>query len=133
MSVLISAWMGIHDHESLPYKSWLRTFRYLPWLMWQIVLSNWEVLRLVLSPSLPISPRIISVPHRFADSPYALVTYANSITLTPGTVTIAVDDDEIIVHSLTQAAADGLMTNEMHDKVEAVIVGRTSQAGSARA
>jgi multicomponent Na+:H+ antiporter subunit E len=77
-----------------------RFLRYLPWLLKEIVLANVQVVRLVLDPRLPIDPVLVRVPTRLR-SPLAVTTFANSITLTPGTVTVDVEGDELVVHALT--------------------------------
>ena len=68
------------------------------------------------SPSLPISPTLINV-KASQQSVVGVVTYANSITLTPGTVTISVDKDIMTVHALTRNAAEGLESGEMDRRV----------------
>ena len=84
-----------------------RFLLYVPWLFGQIVLSSIHVALVVLHPRLPIAPRVLRVraplPH-----PLARLTLAQSITLTPGTVTIDVSGDEFLVHALTPASARGL-------------------------
>jgi multicomponent Na+:H+ antiporter subunit E len=84
---------------------------YLPWLCWQIVLASLEVAYLVLHPRLPIQPQLI----RFrAHLPHALarLSLATSITLTPGTVTLDTHGDEFLVHALTAAGAEALLSPE---------------------
>ena len=78
---------------------------YLPWLSWQIVIASVQVARVVLDPKLPIQPRFVRFTHRLPHN-MARLTLANSITLTPGTVTINVDGDEYLVHALTLNAAE---------------------------
>ncbi|MCP4110618.1 MAG: Na+/H+ antiporter subunit E [Desulfobacteraceae bacterium] len=68
---------------------WLRFIRYIPWLLWQVFLANIHVMYLVFHPRMMelIDPRIIKFQSRLR-SDMALVTFANSITLTPGTITV---------------------------------------------
>ncbi len=97
---------------------WHRLPGYAAWLLWQILLSNIAVIRVILDPSLPISPCVI----RFrADVGSALgrLSLGNSITLTPGTVTLDVIGDEFVVHALTKEAADDVLTGVMRDRVKA--------------
>jgi multicomponent Na+:H+ antiporter subunit E len=94
----------------------VRFFKYIPWLLYQIVLSNIHVAYLVLSPGMPIDPKIIRYKTRLK-SDLSLVTFANSITLTPGTITADISEGEYYVHILSQKFADDLMTGEMEDKV----------------
>ena len=76
-----------------------RFIAYVPWLMKEIALANWQVMMIVLDPRLPIDPVVgrFEAPLR---SDLALTTLGNSITLTPGTITVDVDGREFLVHSL---------------------------------
>lgn len=94
----------------------VRFVKYIPWLLYQIVLSNINVAYLVLSPSMPIDPKIIRYKTKLK-SDVSLVIFANSITLTPGTITADIHEGEYYVHALSQKFADDLMTGEMEDKV----------------
>ncbi len=82
----------------------------------EIVKSAWDVSRRILDPRLPISPTLA----RFAPSQKSelgLVIHANSITLTPGTIAVEVDDGELLVHALTESGAAGLSGSEMDRRV----------------
>lgn len=112
--------LGILDDEGLPFRYWLRTAAYMPWLMWQVLLANIDVLKRVWKPGkLDIDPQMIRVPHELRTA-YGVATYMNSITLTPGTVTVDVGDDELLVHALTKDAAEDLQSGEMHRRVKHV-------------
>ncbi|MCA8963087.1 MAG: Na+/H+ antiporter subunit E [Planctomycetes bacterium] len=115
--VWISVRMGIVDGEGQPLRGLGSILVYLPWLTWQIVRANFEIARVVWSPRLPIQPRFVELPLRLR-SPLARLTYANSITLTPGTVTIQVDDDHLLVHALTDSTARDLESRVMEAKLE---------------
>ncbi len=80
---------------------------YLPWLFWQIVVASLQVTRVILDPRMPVEPRLIRL-RTDLTSPFARLVLANSITLTPGTVTLDVEGDELLVHTLTGATARGL-------------------------
>jgi multicomponent Na+:H+ antiporter subunit E len=109
--------MDVVDHEGHPIHLSLRTaLLYLPWLMWEIVKSNYDVARLILSPSMPISPTVIRL-RASQKNDLGRVIYANSITLTPGTISIDVDDETIEVHALTREAAAALRGGEMDRRV----------------
>lgn len=86
------------------------------WLGREIIKSNIDVARRILSPRLPISPNIFTV-RATQQSDLGRVTYANSITLVPGTVAMDVDEDVITVHALTQDAAADLKRGEMNRRV----------------
>lgn len=94
----------------------LAVVTYLPWLLWQIVVANFRVIYLTLHPSLPITPCVVEVPCTLT-TPLGRAIYTNSITLTPGTVSVSLLADTIVVHALTRADADGLLSGEMHDRV----------------
>ncbi len=122
-SVALSVWiahrMDVVDHEGHPVHLTHRFLTYLPWLAWEIVKANMDVTRRVLDPRQPISPNVFRVPTS-QKTELGHVIYANSITLTPGTVTIDIIGDELVVHALTREAAEGVMTGEMDRRVTAV-------------
>lgn len=74
-------------------------FRYLVWLVWNVLKANVEVAILILHPRLPIRPRLLRFRTTLKDD-VARVLVANSITLTPGTVTIDLVDGEYLVHAI---------------------------------
>lgn len=100
---------------------WARSFvgilAYLPWLFYQIILANLQVAYLVLHPRMleKIDPSVIRFKTRLT-RPLAKVTFAQSITLTPGTVTVSIQGDEFSVYALTRSAGDAL-PGEMEARV----------------
>lgn len=92
---------------------------YVPWLAWQVAKSNVDVALRILLPSKGISPRVVRVPST-QRSDVARTIYANSITLTPGTISIDVRGDEITVHALSREGAEDLAGGEMGDRVSAL-------------
>ena len=117
--VLITWRMDVVDNEGVPVHLTPRLWTYLPWLAWQVILSNLHVARVVLSPSLPVSRRVIRVPTGQRTA-LAQVIYANSITMTPGTVSIEIIGKTITVHALTRGSAEGVETGEMDRRVTRV-------------
>lgn len=117
VAVAALAWrMGAADPEGHPVHLTPAALTYWPWLIKEIAISGWRVARIVLDPSLPISPALV----RFKPSQKStvgLVTHANSITLTPGTVTVEAEHGEFLVHALTLQSADGLAGSEMDRRV----------------
>lgn len=89
---------------------------YLPWLLLQILRANLRVIRLVWHPKLPISPRMVRVPCSLTTHTGRAI-YANSITLTPGTVTIDLEANEYLVHALTEDDARDLLEGDMQQRV----------------
>jgi multicomponent Na+:H+ antiporter subunit E len=98
----------------------LRFLRYLPWLIYEIFKANLDVAYRTLHPRAPIDPRVVKVNTNIKEE-LGLVTFANSITLTPGTVTIAVSGDgEFIVHAIGKKPAKSLLDGEMARRVKAI-------------
>tara|TARA_B100000029_G_scaffold483959_1_gene535656 strand:+ start:249 stop:755 length:507 start_codon:yes stop_codon:yes gene_type:complete len=117
LCVFIARRMAIVDKEGHPiHLTYLIGLSYFPWLLKEIVKSNIEVAQAILKPSLPISPRIIHVPAG-QNEELGQVIFANSITLTPGTVSIAHEPGRITVHALLNSTAKGLERGEMNARV----------------
>ena len=90
---------------------------YLPWLFYQICLANIYVVKVALSPNLSgkIFPHIVKFRTRLK-SEMAVTTFANSITLTPGTITVHIEGDYFYVHALDVPLADSL-PGEMEERI----------------
>lgn len=121
--VWLATRMEIADREAHPVRFSAAVFTYWPWLIKEIAVSGWQVTRIVLHPRLPISPTLVRFRPSQA-SAVGLVTHANSITLTPGTLTIEADRDEFLVHALTRAGAEGLAGSEMDRRIARFEEGR---------
>jgi multicomponent Na+:H+ antiporter subunit E len=117
IAVAALAWrMGAADPEGHPVDLTLRALFYWPWLFKEIAVSAWQVTRIILDPRLPISPTLAwFAPSQ--KSTVGLVTHANSITLTPGTITVEAERESFLVHALTRAGAAGLAGSEMDRRV----------------
>ena len=85
-------------------------------LVVEIVKSNINVAKIVLNPKMPIEPSFVRVPVRFKKD-FNKVLYGNVVTLTPGTLTVDIDEDEYIIHALTKDAAEGLHGSELEKHV----------------
>lgn len=116
--VALARRMDLVDHEGHPIHLGWRTLTYWPWLLIEIVKSAWDVSKIILNPRLPISPTLIHV-KTSQKTAVGVTTYANSITLTPGTISVDVKHGEILVHALTREGAAGLQTGEMDRRVTA--------------
>jgi multicomponent Na+:H+ antiporter subunit E len=93
-----------------PGASWrgpLQAVSYLIYLLVEVVKANVQVAFIVLNPKLPVSPVFLSY-HPQLRSVWGRVLLANSITLTPGTLTIELEGDDYLIHTLTRAAAEAL-------------------------
>jgi multicomponent Na+:H+ antiporter subunit E len=116
-SVLAVTWftdrrMRVVDLEGHPTHLSRNALTYWPWLLWEIAKAAWDVTRIILRPGLPISPRLIHVRASQATD-LGRVIYANSITLTPGTISVELEDGEILVHALTREGAEGIESGDM--------------------
>jgi len=98
----------------------VRFLMYLPWLLYQIVLSTLHVTFLALHPKMKdqIDPTIVTFKTKLKTN-IAKVALANSITLTPGTITIRIEDQVFYVHAISRKAAAGL-PGEMEDRLAQV-------------
>ncbi len=117
LGVVAIAWrMDVIDHEGHPVQLGPRILLYWPWLLWQIAKANVEVARLILHPALPIEPLVLKAATS-QKSELGQVIYANSITLTPGTVAVDVGAHAIQVHCLTRRLAADIESGEMDRRV----------------
>jgi multicomponent Na+:H+ antiporter subunit E len=99
---------GLHVIPKLP--------RLSVWLLVEIVKSSMEVVRIVLDPKLPISPTVVYLDAE-PEGPVGQVILSNSITLTPGTVTLDVFDDRLCVHCLTREGAKAIESGEANRRI----------------
>jgi len=109
--VFLTRRMAGGDFEEVEWSVWARLVAYLPWLMWEITKANLDVSLCVLGLR-ETSPRLIRV-RASQKTALGQVLYANSITLTPGTISLDVRDDEILVHALSASSAEGLQEGTM--------------------
>ncbi len=116
VAVAIALRMDIVDRETYPVPLNLRALTYWLWLAGEVIKANLDVARRILSPSLPISPNVVLV-KASQRTDLGRVTYGNSITLTPGTITIDLEGDTLEVHALTREAAEVLQEGEMDRRV----------------
>ncbi len=109
---------GLMDREAHPIGFMVGAFTYWPWLVWEIVKSTIDVTREILKPHLQISPTMVRV-HASQRSSVGFTTYANSITLTPGTIstTVSLDKRTILVHALTRDSAEATAEGTMDRRV----------------
>ncbi len=123
LSCVIVVWianrMDVIDHEGQPVQLGWRILTYWVWLAVEIVKANLDVARRILDPKLPIDPVLVRVKTSQA-SELGQVIYANSITLTPGTVSMQVEGGEILVHAIAREMAEDLEGGELARRVTAV-------------
>lgn len=109
------------EHNPALY-SW-RLPLYWGWLLWQIIVANFQVAACALRPS-RLQPSVVRVPVP-QKTAVGKVTYANSVTLTPGTVTLILNPGEMTVHALHQASRDDLESGAMAERILRLEAGRS--------
>ncbi|QDT05878.1 Na(+)/H(+) antiporter subunit E [Rubripirellula lacrimiformis] len=113
----LSARMNIVDEEGAPAQLGFRPFtHYAPWLIKEIVVANIDVAKIIISPVMRLRRNLVVVKANQKSS-LGRVIMANSITLTPGTVSVDVLDDRIHVHALSLEDAAEDMSGDMDQRV----------------
>ena len=122
--VLLARRMDIVDEEGHPIHLLPRAlFSYWPWLAKEIAKAAWDVTKIVLNPKLPVSPTLIRV-RANQRTAVGIAVYANSITLTPGTITARVKGNELLVHAITRDGAEDLAEGTMDRRVTTFETGK---------
>lgn len=93
-----------------------RLLFYVPWLVLQIIVASLQVAAVVLRPKMPIDPAIVKFKTNLPNAS-AKVILGNSITLTPGTITVGLDDDEFIVHAIMDESSSGILDGSLPGEV----------------
>jgi multicomponent Na+:H+ antiporter subunit E len=114
--VLVAIRVDLVDREMHPVLLKPSALLYWLWLAGQVIKSNIDVTRRILDPRLPIAPTVIRL-RATQRTDLGRVSYANSITLVPGTVAIDVEGDAVTVHALTRKASADLQGGEMDRRV----------------
>lgn len=122
LSVTLSLWLanriGTFDEPS-PFATVIHLPRLWGWLFVEIVKSSIDVARIILDPKLPISPTVVEF-KTSCKGPIGQAILGNSITLSPGTVTLDVHEDRVKVHCLTVHGASDIEGGELDRRVSAV-------------
>ncbi len=113
----MSSRISTYDNEGLPLHLMAGLPVYVLWLIWQIVVSNLLTIKTILTND--VSPSMFRV-KTGKMSEAGVVLYANSITLTPGTVTVKIMRGGLMVHALTTAMADDVKSDEMGEKIRKI-------------
>ena len=120
VSVALVFWLSkrlqLLDSEAQPFHLALGVLRYLPWLMREVVSSNLAIARLILSRKPQIYSHLIRV-RASQKTVIGRVIHANTITLTPGTITLDVRNGELLVHALTRSAGDPAQTRIIDQRI----------------
>lgn len=116
LAALIASRLQIVDSSERPMLIFARMVGYVPWLVLEIIKSNIDVAKRIWQPKMPISPTIVTV-EASQKTALGLVIHANSITLTPGTLSIDVEPGLIEVHTLSTESIADLESGEMDRRV----------------
>lgn len=108
--------MRLFDEQVFALRIAWRLPPYWAWLGKEIVKSSLEVSRVVLSPRLPVSPTVVEI-EALSKHPVDLAILGNSITLTPGTLTLNIEEGRMTVHTLTRQGAADVEAGEMNRRV----------------
>jgi multicomponent Na+:H+ antiporter subunit E len=103
---------------------WLQLLRFFPWLFGRILISGLHLSFLILHPKLPIAPALIRHRTKLGHEP-GIVLLGNSVTLTPGTVTVEAQTNELIVHAMDDESLQDLHSQNLERKVADVFRTRT--------
>ena len=116
---LLTSRMDAQDRDHLDIKlSPFGLARYLLWLMAEIAKANWSVTKIILSPDMPVRQHLFKVPFS-QKTDLGQVIFANSITLTPGTITVETEREGFLVHAVAYSEDDPEALAEMDRRVTA--------------
>ena len=101
----------------------LRAIGYFGWLLVEIAKCNWTVTKIILSTGMPTRQHMLAVPYS-QRSDLAQVIFSNSITLTPGTISIETEREDFLVHALCYSPSDDLELAKMNSRVTAIESGQ---------
>lgn len=119
LTVYLASRMGYFHSATYALQLSFGLLSYWLWLLKEIVVSSVEVARVVLAPKLDLSTRVVEID--VADmEPVDQAILGNSITLTPGTLTLEVANDRLLVHALTAEGADTVANGDMKQRVAAL-------------
>lgn len=116
VTAAVVVWINPTGTPSTRKFSWLSAIGYMPWLFGRVLKSGFHVSKLILHPALPIKPELIHHKTNLR-SDGELVVLGNSITLTPGTITVEVAPGELIVHAIDAPSQEDLLRGVLDDKV----------------
>lgn len=123
LSCVLTIWilrrMGAFSDENFTFQIGPRLLAFWAWLAKEIVISSLQVARITLSPSIRVSPRVVTLDVANLKA-VDQVLLGNAITLTPGTLTLDVHNDRMLVHALTEEGAWNLEAGEMQRRVAAL-------------
>ena len=118
LSAYLAHRMGFFRNESL-FAMLPRLPGYWLWLLRDITASSYQVAKIILTPSMPISPTVVTLKSE-AQTEVGQAILGNSITLSPGTVTLDLHDGQLLIHCLTEQSARDLQNGEANSRAAAL-------------
>ena len=117
------AWLNTErDSTRSSIPGW-RIVWYFPWLVGRILKSGLHLSTLILNPALPIDPKMIRHQTKLEDDG-SIVLLGNSITLTPGTITVEIDAQDLVVHTMDDSSADDVTSRLIEERIDSVFIAR---------
>jgi multicomponent Na+:H+ antiporter subunit E len=116
---ILVVWLSPSGSAHVKRFSWLAAISYIPWLWGRMLKSGFHVCRLILDPALPIAPELIHHKTKLS-SDGELVVLGNSITLTPGTITVEIAPGELVVHAIDATSREDLSSGVFDDRVSRI-------------
>lgn len=120
------AWFNADSSVSRRSASRWRVVLYFPWLLVRILQSGVHLSVLILHPKLPIDPKLIEYRTRLQDEG-GIVLLGNSITLTPGTITVELNSNDLVVHAMDDESASDVTDHRIERKIALALGERTAR------
>lgn len=120
------AWLNTERSSShVSIRGW-RMIWYFPWLVGRILQSGFHLSMLILHPALPIDPKMVRHQTELQDDG-SIVLLGNSITLTPGTITVEVDSQDLMVHAMDDSSADDVTSRRIEQRIDGIFVSKGTE------
>ena len=120
------AWLNTERSSTRSSIRGWRMFWYFPWLVGRILQSGLHLSVLILHPALPIDPKMIRHQTKLQDDG-SIVLLGNSITLTPGTITVEVESQDLVVHAMDDSSADDVTSRRIEQRIESLFIARGTE------
>jgi multicomponent Na+:H+ antiporter subunit E len=129
MGILVAfgvAWLNTERSSTRSSIRGWRLFWYFPWLVGRILQSGFHLSVLILHPALPIDPKMIRHQTKLQNDG-SIVLLGNSITLTPGTITVEVESQDLVVHAMDDSSADDVTSRRIEQRIEGLSSARGTE------
>ena len=120
------AWLNTERTSTRASVRGWRMVWYFPWLVGRILQSGFHLSVLILHPALPIDPKMIRHQTKLQDDG-SIVLLGNSITLTPGTITVEVESQDLVVHAMDDSSADDVTSRRIEQRIDGLFIARGTE------